>query len=165
MIVSNGPHTAPTDEELAPPGRFDRSSFNVVLEPRPGWRAVDFAELYRHRDLLVYWTLRNLKARHAQSVLGVAWAVIQPAVNTAIFAVIFGRLIGVDSDGVPYPLFALVGMIVWTYFSNALREGAESLTRHTQMLTKIYFPRLMLPLSAVVGKLLIWPSAVCWSSR
>jgi lipopolysaccharide transport system permease protein len=134
--------------------RVDWAGFDEILEPRLGWRAIDFGELYRHRDLLLYWTHRNLKARHAQSVLGVAWAVIQPVVNTVIFAVIFGRLVGVPSDGAPYPLFALVGMVVWTFYSNALRDGVESLTRYTNMLSKIYFPRLILPLSAVLGKLL-----------
>jgi lipopolysaccharide transport system permease protein len=134
--------------------RFDRSDFDLVLESRTGWRAVDFGELYRHRDLLIHWTWRNLKARHAQSALGISWAIIQPVVNTLIFTVVFGRLVGVDSDGVPYPLFAFCGMVIWTFFSNALREAVESLTRYTAMLSKIYFPRLVLPLSAVIGKLL-----------
>jgi lipopolysaccharide transport system permease protein len=146
--------TASDTEKAAPPGRFDRADFDVVIEPRLGWRAVDFGELYRHRDLFTHWTLRNLKARHAQSALGIAWAVIQPVVNTAIFTVVFGTLVGITSDGVPYPLFALVGMVIWTYFSNAVREGVDSLTRYTNMLSKIYFPRLILPLSAVLGKLL-----------
>jgi lipopolysaccharide transport system permease protein len=141
-------------QEMAPLSPADWAEFDVIVEPRPGWRAVDFEELARHRDLFIYWTLRNLKARHAQSALGIAWAVIQPVVNTAIFTVVFGTLVGVPSDGVPYALFALVGMVAWTYFSNALREGVESLTRYTTMLSKIYFPRLILPLSAVLGKLL-----------
>jgi lipopolysaccharide transport system permease protein len=143
------------DRSEAPlPGRPDRADFDVILEPRPGWRAVDFGELYRHRDMFLYWTLRNLKARHAQSALGMGWAVIQPVVNTVIFTVVFGGLVGVASDGVPYPLFALVGMVFWTYYSNAVREGVSSLTQYTGMLSKIYFPRLILPLSAVLGKLL-----------
>jgi homopolymeric O-antigen transport system permease protein len=134
--------------------RFDRADFDLVLESRPGLRAIDFAELYSHRDLLLYWTWRNLKARHAQSALGISWAIIQPVVNTLIFTVIFGTLVGVPSDGVPYPLFALCGMVLWTYFANALREAVECLTLYTPMLSKIYFPRLILPLSAVIGKLL-----------
>jgi lipopolysaccharide transport system permease protein len=140
----------------APPkrGRFDRADFDLVLEARPGWRAVDFGELYRHRDLLAHWTWRNLKARHAQSALGISWAIIQPVVNTVIFSVVFGQLVGVGSDGVPYPLFAFCGMVVWTYFSNALREAVDCLTRYTGILGKIYFPRLILPLSAVLGKLI-----------
>jgi lipopolysaccharide transport system permease protein len=152
-IVTEGSETS-IRPDASLPGRFDAAEFDVVLEPRPGWRAVDFGELYRHRDLLIYWTLRNLKARHAQSALGIGWAIIQPLVNTIIFTVVFGSLVGVPSDGIPYPLFALVGMVIWTYFSNAVREGVESLTRYTTMLSKIYFPRLILPMSAVLGKLI-----------
>jgi lipopolysaccharide transport system permease protein len=146
--------TATTAGETASSPQLDWSGFDEIIEPRLGWRAVDFVELYRNRDVFVYWTLRNLKARHAQSALGIAWAIIQPLVNTAIFTIVFGRLVGVPSDGAPYSLFALVGMVVWTYFSNALRDSVESLTRYTNMLSKIYFPRLILPLSAVLGKLL-----------
>ena len=123
-------------------GRFDRADFDLVLESRPGWRAVDFAEIYRSRDLLAYWTWRNIKARHAQSALGISWAIIQPVVNTLIFTVVFGRLVGIKSDGVPYPLFALCGMVIWTYFSSAVRESVECLTLYTAMLSKIYFPRV-----------------------
>jgi lipopolysaccharide transport system permease protein len=135
------------------PRRFDRSDFDLILESRPGWRAVDFEELYKNRDLLVYWTWRNIKGRHAQSALGLGWAFIQPVVSTVIFTVVFGILMRVESDGVPYPLFALCGMVVWTYFSGALREAVDSLAGSTPMLTKIYFPRLILPLSSVLGKL------------
>jgi lipopolysaccharide transport system permease protein len=140
-----------SDEKLS--RRFDRSDFDLVLESRPGWRAVDFKELYKHRDLLAYWTWRNIKGRHAQSALGLGWAIIQPVVSTVIFTVVFGILMRVESDGVPYPLFALCGMVVWTYFSGALREAVDSLAGATAMLTKIYFPRLILPLSSALGKL------------
>jgi lipopolysaccharide transport system permease protein len=136
------------------PGQIDRADFDLILESRPGWRAVDFNELYQNRDLLAFWTWRNLKGRHAQSTLGLGWAIIQPVVNTVIFTVVFGTLVGVKSDGVPYPLFALCGMIMWSYFSSALREAVESLTQYTAMLTKVYFPRLILPLSSIIGKLI-----------
>jgi lipopolysaccharide transport system permease protein len=139
--------------DITLPRRLDRSEFDLVLESRPGWRAVDFDELYKRRDLLAYWTWRNIKARHAQSALGLGWALIQPVVNTVIFTVVFGILMRVESDGVPYPLFALCGMVVWTYFSGALREAVDSLAGSTAMLTKIYFPRLILPLSSILGKL------------
>ena len=143
---------------LAPPeGRFDRADFDVVLEARPGWRAVDFGELCRHRDLLIYWTLRSLKSRHAQSAMGLAWAIIQPVVNTAIFTVVFGSLVGVASDGVPYLLFALVGMVFWTLdYSGAVREDGRqphaAYTGHAEQ--DLLPPRLILPLSAVLGKLI-----------
>jgi lipopolysaccharide transport system permease protein len=154
MTTFNGSSTALDHSGATCPKQYDRASFALVLESRPGWRAVDFKELYQHRDLLSFWTWRNLKARHAQSTLGIGWAVIQPVVNTVIFTVIFGTMMGVPSDGAPYPLFALCGMVVWTYFSNALREAVECLTRYTSMLSKLYFPRLILPLSTVLGKLL-----------
>jgi lipopolysaccharide transport system permease protein len=154
MTTLNERSTTASSNGAPLPGRLNRDDFDVILEPRPGWRAVDFGELARHRDLLVYWTIRNLKARHAQSALGIGWAIVQPVVTTIIFTIVFGRLVGIPSDGAPYPLFALVGMVIWTYFSNAVRDGVESLTRYTSMLSKIYFPRLMLPLSAVLGKLI-----------
>jgi lipopolysaccharide transport system permease protein len=153
MSNLNGLQTGVNLGDAPRPACYDRADFDLVLESRPGWRAIDFEELYSHRDLLIYWTWRNIKARHAQSALGLAWAIIQPVASTVIFAVVFGRLIGIPSDGVPYPLFALCGMVLWTYFSGALRESVECLTHYTGMLTKIYFPRLILPLSAVIGKL------------
>ena len=149
MTSLNNSMTATDHRDATLPGQIDRADFDLILESRPGWRAVDFEELYRHRDLLAYWTWRNIKGRHAQSALGLGWALIQPVVNTVIFTVVFGTLVGVKSDGVPYPLFALCGMMMWTYFSSALREAVESLTQYTAMLTKIYFPRA--DSAAVVG--------------
>jgi lipopolysaccharide transport system permease protein len=136
------------------PRQTDQADFDLIIESRPGWRTIDFNELYQNRDLLAFWTWRNLKGRHAQSALGLGWAIIQPVVNTVIFTVVFGTLVGVKSDGVPYPLFALCGMMMWSYFSSALREAVESLTQYTAMLTKVYFPRLILPLSSIIGKLI-----------
>ena len=153
MTTLNESPTALNGSDSTLPRQFDRADFDLILESRPGWRAVDFAELYKRRDLLTYWTWRNIKGRHAQSALGLGWAVLQPVVSTVIFTVVFGNLVGIGSDGIPYPLFALCGMVMWTYFSSALREAVESLTHYTAMLTKIYFPRLILPLSSVLGKL------------
>jgi lipopolysaccharide transport system permease protein len=153
MTTLNDSPTSLHNSESITTRRYDRADFDLILEARPGWRAVDFEELYDRRDLLVYWTWRNIKGRHAQSALGLGWAVLQPVVSTVIFTVVFGNLVGIRSDGVPYPVFALCGMVMWTYFSSALREAVESLTNSTAMLTKIYFPRLILPLSSVLGKL------------
>jgi lipopolysaccharide transport system permease protein len=154
MTTLNDTMTVFDHRDATVPGQIDRADFDLILESRPGWRAVDFNELYQNRDLLAFWTWRNLKGRHAQSMLGLGWAIIQPVVNTVIFTVVFGTLVGVKSDGVPYPLFALCGMIMWSYFSSALREAVESLTQYTAMLTKVYFPRLILPLSSIIGKLI-----------
>jgi lipopolysaccharide transport system permease protein len=150
MVILNESPTALDDGSATRP---DRAEFDLILESRPGWRAVDFQELYKHRDLLAYWTWRNLKSRHAQSALGLGWAILQPVISTVIFTVVFGRMVRISSDGVHYSLFALCGMVIWTYFSSALREAVDSLTSYTVMLTKIYFPRLILPLSSVLGKL------------
>ena len=125
----------------------------LVIESRPGWRAVNFGELYRYRDLFYYLTLRGSRRGTAQSALGVGWAVIQPVATTVVFTVIFGRLAKIDSDGLPYALFAFCGMVPWTFFANALNEGVTSLVKNTEMISKVYFPRLVLPLSAIAAKL------------
>jgi lipopolysaccharide transport system permease protein len=153
MTALNEKSIATDSNDVKLLGRYDRTNFDLILEARPGWRALDFDELYSRRDLLIYWTWRNFKARHAQSALGIGWAVLQPLITTLIFTVVFGIMVGIRSDGVPYPLFVLCGMVIWNYFSAALREAVESLTSYSGMLTKIYFPRLILPLSAVLGKL------------
>jgi lipopolysaccharide transport system permease protein len=125
----------------------------TIIEPRSGWRLVDWQEIYRYRDLFLFLTWRQLKVQYAQSALGVGWAVIQPLFSMLIFTIVFGRLVKVSSDGVPYALFSFVALVAWSYFSNAVTEGTNSLVSNTNLLTKVYFPRLVLPLSAVAGKL------------
>ena len=134
------------------PGRVD-DGYEIVIQPRTGWRLVDWKELVEYRDLFRFLIWRNIKIQYAQSMLGIGWAIIQPLFSTAIFTVVFGRLARVESDGVPYALFAFAALVPWTYFSNALLEGTNSLVGNTGMLGKVYFPRMMLPLSAVCAKL------------
>jgi lipopolysaccharide transport system permease protein len=129
------------------------SGYKVVIEPRSGWRLIDWKEFGEYRDLFRFLIWRNIKIQYAQSALGIGWAIVQPLFSAAIFTVVFGRLARVESDGVPYPLFAFTALVPWTYFSNALLEGTNSLVGNTVMLAKVYFPRLMLPLSAVCAKL------------
>ncbi len=129
------------------------SGYKVVIEPRSGWRLIDWKEFGEYRDLFRFLIWRNIKIQYAQSALGIGWAIVQPLFSAAIFTVVFGRLARVESDGVPYPLFAFTALVPWTYFSNALLEGTNSLVANTVMLAKVYFPRLMLPLSAVCAKL------------
>lgn len=124
-----------------------------VIEPTPGWRAVDFKELYRYRDMLRFLTWRSIKVLYAQSAIGIGWAVIQPLFSMIIFTIVFGWFAKIDSNGVPYSLFSLAALVPWTYFSNALLEAGNSLVSQSQMLTKVYFPRLILPLSGVLAKL------------
>ncbi len=129
------------------------TGYKVVIEPRSGWRLIDWKEFGEYRDLFRFLIWRNIKIQYAQSALGIGWAIVQPLFSAAIFTVVFGRLARVESDGVPYPLFAFTALVPWTYFSNALLEGTNSLVGNTVMLAKVYFPRLMLPLSAVCAKL------------
>lgn len=124
----------------------------MVIQPEAGWPRIDVAELIAYRGLLRFLVWRDLKVRYAQTVLGAGWAVVQPLLSTIIFTVIFGRLAKVPSDGVPYPVFALVAMVPWTYFSTAFAAASLSLTASSNMLTKVYFPRLIIPTTpAIVG--------------
>ncbi len=125
----------------------------VVIEPRSGWRLVDWKELLQYRDLFAFLVWRSVKVRYAQSALGVGWAVIQPLFSMIVFTIVFGRLAGIDSEGVPYAVFSFTALVPWTYFANALTEGTQSLVANANMLSKVYFPRLVLPLSAVLAKL------------
>ncbi|MBI1904245.1 MAG: ABC transporter permease [Planctomycetes bacterium] len=125
----------------------------TIIEPRSGWRLVDWKELYQYRDLFRFLVWREIKVRYAQSAVGIGWAIIQPVFSMLVFTIVFGRLAGVSSDGAPYALFSLAALVPWTYFANALTDGAASLVSNANMLSKVYFPRLLLPLSAVMAKL------------
>lgn len=126
----------------------------VLIRPPAGWQLINLKELIDYRDLLYFLTIRTIKARYAQSVLGVSWAIIQPLFTTLVFTVIFGKLAKVDSGGMPYALFSFTAMVPWNYFSSTLTESANSLVANANMINKVYFPRLILPLSAVFSKLL-----------
>lgn len=114
---------------------------------------IDWRELVAYRDLFRFLIWREIKVRYAQSAIGIGWAVIQPVCSMIIFTIVFGRLANVSSDGVPYALFSFAALVPWTYFSNAINDGVASLVSETNMLRKIYFPRLLMPLSAVAAKL------------
>lgn len=125
----------------------------IVIRPRTGWQSVDWRELAQYRDLFLFLVWRGIKVRYAQSALGVGWAVIQPLASMVVFTIIFGRLAQIDSDGAPYALFSFVALVPWTYFANAVTEGTHSLVSNANMIRKVYFPRIILPLSAVISKL------------
>src|SRR5258706_6148697 len=126
----------------------------TFIRPQKGWKLIDVAELIRYKDLLYFLTVRGVKAKYAQSVLGVGWAVIQPLFSALVFTVVFGNLAKVKSDGVPYFIFSMVALVPWTYFSNTLVESANSLVTNANMISKVYFPRLVLPLSSALSKAL-----------
>lgn len=125
-----------------------------IIEPKKGWQFIDIKELIRYKDLLFFLVVRGIKARYAQSVLGVGWAIIQPLFQTLVFTVIFGNLAKVSSDGLPYAVFSFTAMVPWTYFQGTLKDSANSLVANAGMISKVYFPRLVLPLSAAFNKLL-----------
>jgi lipopolysaccharide transport system permease protein len=125
----------------------------ITIRPPKGWAPLDLREFAGAHELLYFLVLRSLKLRYKQTVLGAAWAVLQPLLTMAVFTVIFGRLARLSSDGLPYPVFALAALVPWTYFGNALTQASNSLVDQHQLLTKVYFPRLLLPLAAVVAGL------------
>ena len=126
----------------------------LVIECRRSLKLVDWTELVEYRDLFSFMVRRNIKTRYAQSALGVGWALIQPLFSMLVFTVIFGRVAKVDSNGVPYSVFSFAALVPWTYFANAVTEGCASLVTNAQMLSKVYFPRVVLPFAAVVARTL-----------
>lgn len=148
--VLTKPTAGPGPEAPDPDGGHDE----LVLRPRTGWTPVDWAELYQARELLFFLVWRDVKVRYKQTALGVVWAVLQPLMTLAIFTVIFGRFAGIKSDGPPYPVFVFAGLLPWTFFSGGITQASQSLVSQQQMLTKVYFPRLLIP-TASVGALLI----------
>jgi lipopolysaccharide transport system permease protein len=125
----------------------------TTIRPPRGWAPLDLREFAGAHELLYFLVLRNLKLRYKQTALGAAWAVLQPLLTMAVFTVVFGRLARLGSDGLPYPLFALAALVPWTYFANALSQSGNSLIDQQQLLTKVYFPRLLLPLAAAIAGL------------
>jgi lipopolysaccharide transport system permease protein len=123
----------------------------TVIDPSIGWVALKLGELWEYRELLYFLTWREIKVRYKQTALGAAWAIIQPLFTMLVFSLFFGRLAKVPSDGIPYPLFTLAGLIPWTFFSNGLTQSSNSLVSSANLISKVYFPRLTIPLSAVLS--------------
>lgn len=126
----------------------------TIIQPSSGWRLVDFRELYRYRDLLYFLTFRSIRVMYAQSAIGIGWAVLQPLCSMIVFTIVFGLFAGIKSDDVPYAIFSFTALVPWTYFSNALSEASNSLVNQAQMITKVYFPRIVLPIAGVLAKLI-----------
>jgi lipopolysaccharide transport system permease protein len=124
-----------------------------VLRPTKGWVRLNLRELWMYRELLFFLALRDIKVRYKQTLLGVAWTVIQPLATMVVFTLVFSRLIGVPSDDVPYPLFAFTGLLPWLFFSKALAHSVTSLVTSAHLITKVYFPRILIPLAAVAAGL------------
>ena len=123
----------------------------VVIEPRSSWLAVELGELRHYRELLYFLTWRDVKVHYRQAVLGVTWVVLQPLLLMAIFTVFYSRLAHFETGGVPYPLFAYAGLVMWTFFANAITSSGNSLVSNVNLITKVYFPRMLVPAAAVAA--------------
>ncbi len=121
----------------------------TIIEPSRGWQLINFGELWRYRELLYFLAWRDVKVRYKQTVLGAAWAVLQPAMMMVVFVIFFGRLAGMPTGGVPKPLFYLSGLLPWFFFSTGITAAANSVVLSERLVTKIYFPRLAVPFAAV----------------
>jgi len=121
----------------------------TVIEPSREWRSLDLKELWAYRELLWVLTERDIRVRYAQTSVGVAWAVLQPLLLMVVFSVFFGRLARVPSDGIPYPLFAYSALLPWTFFTSALTSSANSVAASAHLISKVYFPRLIIPLASI----------------
>ena len=126
----------------------------TIIKPKYGWQVVNLNELWNYRDLFYFIVYRDIKTRYAQSILGVGWAVIQPLFSMIVFTIIFGKLAKINSDGVPYFIFSYTALVPWTYFSSALAGSSSSLVGSSNMIKKIYFPRIVIPLAPVISKLI-----------
>ncbi len=131
----------------------ERPEYLIVIEPGRRRLAEEISNLLDYRDLLYFLTRRDLSVRYKQTVLGVLWAILQPLLTMVVFSVFLGSLAKVPSDGVPYPVFAYLGLLPWTYFSSAVTRGAISLVAHANLLGKVYFPRVLIPFSAILSAL------------
>ena len=143
----------PTRPVEAPGPVRSGSPYRLVIEPSDGAPRLDLAELWHYRDLLYFLTRREISIRYKQTLLGLAWAVLQPLLSMVVFSLFLGRLAGVSGDGLPYPVFSYLGLLPWTYFANAMTRSSASLVGNANLLSKVYFPRLLIPLSATLSAL------------
>lgn len=122
----------------------------VVIQPSKAWFRLDLAAIWHHRELLYFLVWRDVKVRYKQTLVGASWAILNPLFTVIVFTVVFGNFAKIPSDGLPYPVFAFAALLPWTYFAEALRRSSASLVGNAHLITKVYFPRLIIPLSAAV---------------
>jgi lipopolysaccharide transport system permease protein len=138
--------------DLSPPAGIPRRPvFSIV--PTRGWVGLNLRELWSYRELLYFLTWRDIKVRYKQTVLGIAWAILQPVVSMVVFTLLFRKLANMPSDGIPYPIFAYAGLLPWTFVSTAVSSAGASLVGNAALVTKVYFPRLVIPCAAVCAAL------------
>ena len=122
----------------------------IVIKRRQGLSSIDFKELWSYRELLYFLAWRDIKLRYKQTVIGVGWAILQPFLMMVVFSIIFGRIAGVPSDSVPYPIFSFTGLLLWNIFSNSLSNSSQSLISSASIIQKVYLPRILLPTASVI---------------
>jgi homopolymeric O-antigen transport system permease protein len=149
LELTGGVMSAPKRAEGALHERYFGHEQVTVIEPIRGWRALDLRELWAYRELLLVLTMRDIKVRYKQTVLGAAWAILQPFMTMVVFTIFFGHLANMPSDGYPYPVFVYSALVPWTFFANAISSSSNSLVGSAHLVSKIYFPRLIIPLSGV----------------
>lgn len=123
----------------------------LVIEPSSGWVPVKLRDIWDYRDLLYFLVWRDVKVRYKQTVLGAAWAILQPALTMVVFTIFFGGLAGISSEGLPYPIFSFAALLPWTFFAQGLAQSSNSLVGSQNLITKVYFPRLIIPLASVLA--------------
>ncbi len=133
----------------------------TIIQPAKGWRALNFKELWAYRELFYVLVQRDIKVRYKQTVLGVVWAVLQPVLTMAIFTVVFGGLAKIPSDGYPYAIFVFAALLPWTFFANSVNASSMSLITSANMISKVYFPRIIIPLSSIGAGLLDLMISTC----
>jgi lipopolysaccharide transport system permease protein len=126
---------------------------HLIIEPGRSWSSIDLREIWKYRELLYFLVWRDVKVRYKQTMLGAAWAIIQPLLTMLVFTLLFGKIARLPSDNVPYPLFAFAGLLPWTFFANAVSSAGNSVVGNPQLVTKVYFPRLIVPAAAVLAGL------------
>lgn len=137
---------------MSPSRAAEKENMPVIrIEPERGWVSLKIKELLAYRELIYFLIWRDIKVRYKQTVLGVAWALIQPFFTTVVFSLFFGRLAKVPSDGIPYPIFSFAAMVPWTFFAHGLTESSNSLVNSANLIKKVYFPRLAIPIATVLS--------------
>jgi len=125
----------------------------ILLKPQTGWSPINLGDLWRYRELIYFMTWRDLKVRYKQTLLGASWAILRPFLTMVVFSIFFGRLAKMPSDNIPYPIFTFTALLPWELFATALNVASRSLVQNSNMITKIYFPRVILPLSSILAGL------------
>src|SRR5882724_9202359 len=137
------------------------STATTVIRPKRLFHFSDLKEIWNYRELLYFFSWRDIKVRYKQTAIGILWSILQPLITMLIFSFFFGKLAGIPSDGVPYPIFVYTGLLFWQFFSDALSETSGALLSNKAIITKVYFPRLILPISSVITKFVDFAIASC----